>query len=133
MRRAYYDINGGLKTALGMFDVDCGRYPTDEEGLKALISAPADGSLTNWRGPYFDSSTLPEDPWVTVMFIIFLASITGPVTTFIRSVQTASARRVKTIPTISGIGRSLGAHGPSILIFCSIRFKQCLWLFLFFS
>lgn len=60
-RRAYVDINGNVKTALGMFDVDCGRYPTSEEGLKLLVNAPVDGSLTNWRGPYVDDA--PSDPW----------------------------------------------------------------------
>ena len=60
-RAAYSEINGGLKTALGMFDVDCGRYPTSKEGLNVLLSASADGSLTNWRGPYLDG--LNSDPW----------------------------------------------------------------------
>jgi general secretion pathway protein G len=57
---AFGDVNGGLKTALGLFEVDCGRYPTTDEGLKILISPPSDGSLTNWRGPYLDPSS---DPW----------------------------------------------------------------------
>jgi general secretion pathway protein G len=61
--RAYTDVNGGLKTVLRMFKDDCGRYPTQAEGLKVLIQAPADGSLTNWRGPYFDSAKVPKDPW----------------------------------------------------------------------
>lgn len=62
-QRVYMDINGGLRTALGMFEVDCGRYPTAAEGLGILIKAPADGSITNWRGPYIDSPKVPEDPW----------------------------------------------------------------------
>jgi len=61
--KAVGDVNGGLKTAFGMFEIDCGRYPTTDEGLKILVNAPADGSLTNWRGPYFDSRVVPEDPW----------------------------------------------------------------------
>ena len=60
---AYADINGGLKFILQMFKSDCGRYPTAAEGLKILIAAPTDGSLTNWRGPYFDPPKVPKDPW----------------------------------------------------------------------
>lgn len=59
---AYADVNGGLRSVLEMFRDDCGRYPTATEGFKVLVEAPADGSLTNWRGPYLDSPS-PEDPW----------------------------------------------------------------------
>jgi len=61
--KAFSDVNGGLKTALEFFEVDCERYPTTDEGLKILATAPADGSLTNWRGPYFDSPGVLMDPW----------------------------------------------------------------------
>lgn len=57
------DVNGGLKTTLDVFKADCGRYPTQAEGLKVLIAPPTDGSLTNWRGPYFDSADVLKDPW----------------------------------------------------------------------
>src|SRR5689334_4690210 len=60
---AYADLNGGLKTALNIFKVDCGRYPTQAEGLKVLIAPLSDGSLTKWRGPYIDSAGVPKDPW----------------------------------------------------------------------
>lgn len=64
MRRAYLDITGCLPTALEMFKSDCGRYPTTEEGLNVLITAPTNGSLTNWQGPYLDpASSSLEDPW----------------------------------------------------------------------
>jgi len=37
-------------TALDAFRLDVGRYPTTEEGLKALREIPS--GVENWRGPY---------------------------------------------------------------------------------
>jgi general secretion pathway protein G len=48
-----------LQTALDAFEVDTGRYPTSQEGLKALTASPA--GLANWHGPYMKE--LPKDPW----------------------------------------------------------------------
>lgn len=59
----HVDFFAGHKTALGMFKVDCGRYPTTEEGLNALIVRPARIPVADWRGPYFDPPQLPKDPW----------------------------------------------------------------------
>ena len=53
------DDLAALEAALDIFEVDNGRYPTAEEGLKALIEAPADAK--NWHGPYVKK--LPDDPW----------------------------------------------------------------------
>jgi general secretion pathway protein G len=55
---ALADINGGIKSALGQFEVDNGFYP---KSLQELISAPANAK--NWHGPYFDPPKLPVDPW----------------------------------------------------------------------
>ncbi len=54
------DINGGIKSALGQYEVDNGFYP---KSLQDLIVQPANAK--NWHGPYFDSTppTLPIDPW----------------------------------------------------------------------
>ena len=49
-----------LESSLGRFNVNMDRYPTTEEGLKALLEAPA-GEESKWRGPYI--STLRDDPW----------------------------------------------------------------------
>ena len=46
---------------LDMFKLEVGRYPTTQEGLQALITAPT--GVTNWNGPYWKKSTLPKDPW----------------------------------------------------------------------
>jgi general secretion pathway protein G len=57
--KASSDI-ASLRTALSGFKLDCDRYPTTEEGLEALRTAPSD--VKNWRGPYLDRP-LPLDPW----------------------------------------------------------------------
>jgi len=47
-----------LSTALEMFRVDNGRYPTTSEGLKALAEQP--GGVLNWQQHL---PTIPMDPW----------------------------------------------------------------------
>ena len=49
-----------LSNLLQTFKLDCDRFPTTEEGLQALRSAPAD--VNNWRGPY-STKSIPTDPW----------------------------------------------------------------------
>ena len=49
-----------LETALDAFEVDCGRFPTSDEGLRVLIEQPA--NVQNWRGPYIKRG-MPVDPW----------------------------------------------------------------------
>ncbi|MDA3556330.1 type II secretion system major pseudopilin GspG [Acinetobacter sp. AOR15_HL] len=48
--------------ALDNFRIDTGRYPTAEEGLKALLNCP--NNLQGWNGPYLKKS-IPADPWGT--------------------------------------------------------------------
>lgn len=45
---------------LDTFEVDTGRCPTTEEGLKALMEAP--GNIKDWKGPYLKRLVL-NDPW----------------------------------------------------------------------
>ena len=49
-------------TALDVFRLDIGRYPTSEEGLKALREKPS--AAENWQGPYLPKE-IPVDPWRT--------------------------------------------------------------------
>lgn len=49
-----------FSTALDSFYIDTGRYPTTQEGLKALRNKP-EGS-EKWNGPYLKKE-LPADPW----------------------------------------------------------------------
>jgi general secretion pathway protein G len=46
--------------ALDLYRLDVRRYPTSEQGLQALIAAPA--NEPQWRGPYLQK-TVPADPW----------------------------------------------------------------------
>jgi general secretion pathway protein G len=50
-----------IKGAVQMFYLDVGRYPTEAEGLQALLAAPADAK--GWRGPYVDDDKSITDPW----------------------------------------------------------------------
>jgi general secretion pathway protein G len=52
---------GQIGQALDLFKLEIGRYPTSQEGLQALVSAPA--GVTSWNGPYWKKSQLPKDPW----------------------------------------------------------------------
>ena len=47
-------------TALDTFRLDVGRYPTTEEGLKALREKPS--GAEGWQGPYLPKE-IPADPW----------------------------------------------------------------------
>lgn len=47
-------------TALDALRLDVGRYPTSEEGLKALREKPS--GMENWKGPYLPKE-IPSDPW----------------------------------------------------------------------
>jgi general secretion pathway protein G len=47
-------------TALDAFRLDVGRYPTTEEGLKALREKPS--GVDKWEGPYLPKE-IPQDPW----------------------------------------------------------------------
>ena len=49
-----------LSSALDQFKLDVGRYPTTEEGLKALIENPG---VEGWNGPYLKKKKIPKDPW----------------------------------------------------------------------
>ncbi len=50
-----------VESALEEFRMDCGRYPMDNEGLEALLVAPADLE-GKWDGAYAKESEL-MDPW----------------------------------------------------------------------
>ncbi len=51
---------GTLQSAVELFNLNMDRYPTMEEGFKALMEAPADAE-GKWRGPYLKK--LNVDPW----------------------------------------------------------------------
>jgi len=51
-----------LHEAVQLFRMDTGRYPTDEEGLVALVEEPADAEGWNVEG-YLERTELPKDGW----------------------------------------------------------------------
>lgn len=53
------DIMTNISTALKLYELDNGAYPTSEEGLEALLSKPS--SANGWNGPYLERR--PIDPW----------------------------------------------------------------------
>ncbi|WP_022853722.1 type II secretion system major pseudopilin GspG [Thermodesulfatator atlanticus] len=53
-----------LESALDQYRLDMGRYPTTEEGLKALVEPPAnEEEKDKWQGPYLKKRKVPNDPW----------------------------------------------------------------------
>jgi len=50
-----------IGSALDLYRLDVGRYPTQQEGLKALVERPANAA--RWNGPYLKGGQLPTDPW----------------------------------------------------------------------
>ena len=50
-----------LSSALDLYVLDAGHYPTSSEGLEALMRRP--GGEANWSGPYLKGDVVPKDPW----------------------------------------------------------------------
>jgi general secretion pathway protein G len=50
-----------VTAALELFRLDVGRYPTPQEGLVALVTAPQ--TAPGWNGPYLRQTTALRDPW----------------------------------------------------------------------
>jgi general secretion pathway protein G len=50
-----------LSGEVDSFQIQCGRYPSTEEGLRVLLEQPA--NTPGWQGPYLTKSALPKDPW----------------------------------------------------------------------
>ena len=62
--KARMDI-ASIETALKMYRLDNGVYPSTEQGLQALTEAPTIGQLPRkWReGGYLEKGRIPRDPW----------------------------------------------------------------------
>ena len=54
-----------FETALKMYKLDNGVYPSTEQGLTALIEKPGSGAIPRkWReGGYLDKRKIVKDPW----------------------------------------------------------------------
>ena len=56
------DIEANIATALKMYDLDNGTFPSTAQGLAALRVRPATNPIPqNWNGPYVEKD--PLDPW----------------------------------------------------------------------
>jgi general secretion pathway protein G len=53
------DINANIATALKLYELDNGNFPSTSDGLSALLTKPS--SAKNWNGPYLEKK--PVDPW----------------------------------------------------------------------
>ena len=62
--KAQVDIQS-LETALKLYKLDNGVYPTTDQGLEALVTKPDTGKTAkNWRtGGYLEKGQVPKDPW----------------------------------------------------------------------
>ena len=61
--KAQADI-AAYRNALSRFEAHCGRFPSTEEGLSALIEEPDDDAIVDkWRGPYLEDNKIRLDPW----------------------------------------------------------------------
>ena len=54
-----------LETALKLYKLDNGLYPSTEQGLVALVEQPETGNVPKkWRkGGYLEKGKVPKDPW----------------------------------------------------------------------
>ena len=62
--KARLDIQN-LETALKLYKLDNGIYPTNEQGLQALVQKPETGTVPRrWKsGGYLEKGKVPKDPW----------------------------------------------------------------------
>jgi general secretion pathway protein G len=62
--KAKVDISA-LETAIKLYKLDNGVYPSTEQGLQALIEKPESGRIpSKWNeGGYLEKEKLPTDPW----------------------------------------------------------------------
>jgi general secretion pathway protein G len=57
-------VQDSMKAPLLTYKIQMGSYPTTEQGLQALVTAPA-AVADRWSGPYVEltNGKLPLDPW----------------------------------------------------------------------
>jgi general secretion pathway protein G len=59
--KAKQDVQS-LEAALAMYYLDNSKYPTSEQGLRALVQQPTDPSIKHWKpGGYLER--VSKDPW----------------------------------------------------------------------
>ncbi len=81
-----------IESALKLYKIDTGNYPTTEQGLEALIRKPDTSPVpTKWReGGYLEGDEVPKDPWANPYY--YTASSTSGGTAGSSGTLGASAR-----------------------------------------
>jgi general secretion pathway protein G len=51
----------GFVSALDLYFLDNGSYPSSDIGLRALVQRPE--GTASWNGPYLKANAVPNDPW----------------------------------------------------------------------
>ena len=79
-----------LSTALDLYRLEVGSYPSDQDALIALVERPL--SADGWNGPYLKNTEALIDPWRRLTFGAYILSLTdrfagcrGPVLVAMRS------------------------------------------------
>lgn len=74
--RAQADI-GAISSALNLYRLDTGAYPTTDQGLQALVEMPSSAPIpSNWAsGGYLDR--VPDDPWGRP-YVYLAPGVNGP-------------------------------------------------------
>jgi general secretion pathway protein G len=67
-----------FRGALERYALDTRTYPTTEQGLQALLTAPADtgeeggtSAAGGWEGPYLNKNEIPTDPWGNAYQLVY--------------------------------------------------------------
>lgn len=47
-------------TMLHIYQLEVGKFPTNDQGLDALVEDPG---VDGWNGPYLEQKNIPKDPW----------------------------------------------------------------------
>jgi general secretion pathway protein G len=56
------DVSVNIPTALKLYELDNGFFPSTDQGLRALTKKPSSSPVPqNWNGPYLEK--MPVDPW----------------------------------------------------------------------
>lgn len=59
---AKVDIDSNIASALKLYELDNGTFPTTDQSLDALLKKPSTSPIPeNWNGPYLEKE--PVDPW----------------------------------------------------------------------
>ena len=62
------DIEANIATALDLYELDGGQYPTTKQSLSALVVKPTSApEPKDWRGPYLEK--IPADPCGEALYV----------------------------------------------------------------